>query len=166
MAPHTLPRNVYRVNTKGTLVRPVKPVKVDRLKFFLNGYNASLAHFLVDGFTFGFRVGFISKRRAIQSPNLKSPIEQLQAVWNKLRKETEAGRIRGPFRCPPFPNLVCSPLGIVPQKDSSEFRLILHLSFPFGNSVNDFILVENCLVCYASIFDAIAVIKIWGLVAL
>ena len=172
VAPHTLPRNVYRVNTKGTLVRPalpipqchkpVTPVKVDRLKFFLNGYNASLAHFLVNGFTFGFSVGFIGKRRASQSPNLKSAIEQPQAVWNKLRKETEAGRIRGPFCCPPFPNFVCLPLGIVPKKDPSEFRLIQHLSFPFGNSVNDFIPVENSSVRYTSISDAIVVIKNLG----
>ena len=57
----------------------------------------------------------------------------------KLRKECDAGRIFGPFTALPFPNFRCSPLDIVPKKDSSEFRLINHLSYPKGSSVNDFI---------------------------
>lgn len=135
---------------------------MDRLNFRLSGYDASLLLYLVNGFTFGFRVGFVGERHASQSPNLKSALEQPQIVLNKLTKECEAGRIIGPFSCPPFQNLVCSPLGIVPKKDPSEFRLIQHLSYPPGTSVNDHIPDANSSVRYASISDAITVIKRLG----
>ena len=59
----------------------------------------------------------------------------------------------------PFKNLCCSPRGIVPKKDPSEFRLIHHLSYPPGSSVNDFIPEDYSSVHYASINDAISVIK-------
>ena len=168
----TLPHNVPLVNnTKETPLRPapqlqrhkpVTPVKVDRLYFFLTGYHPPLRQFLVNGFSYGFRVGFVGKRRAAQSPNLKSAFEQPQAVRNKLLKDLEAGRIRGPFPRPPFREFVCSPLGIVPKKVPSEFRLIQHLSYPCGSSVNDYIPERTSSVRYASISDAIRVLKQLG----
>lgn len=127
----TLPHNVPLANnTKETPLRsalqlqppkPVTPVKVDRLNFFLTGYHSPLRQFLVNGFSYGFRVGFVGNRRASQSPNLKSAIEQPQAVRSKLLKELEAGRIRGPFPHPPFLEFICSPLGIVPKKSLPNF---------------------------------------------
>ena len=96
------------------------------------------------------------------SPNLKSALDQPLIVRTKLRKQCEAGTICGPFICPPFPNFVCSPLGIVPKKDPSEFRLIQHLSYPQGTSVNDNIPDAHSSVHYASISDAIAVLKSLG----
>ena len=135
------------------------PVEEDRLNFLLNGYNASLLLYLVNGFTFGFGVGFVRERGASQSPNLKSALEQPQVVHPKLRKECEAGRIIiGPFLGAPFPKFVCSPLVIVPKKNPQEFRLMQHLSYPKGTSVNDFIPDTNSSVRYASISDAIGVI--------
>lgn len=135
---------------------------MDRLNFFLTGYHPPLRQFLVNGFRYGFRVGFVGERRAAQSPNLKSALEQPQAVRYKLLKELAAGRIRGPFPRPPFQEFVCSPLGIVPKKVPSEFRLIQHLSYPYGSSVNDFIPERTSSVRYASISDAIMVIKQLG----
>ena len=119
--------------------RPVTSVKVDRLDFLLNGYPSSLKHFLVSGFSCGFRISFVGERHSFESPNLKSALEQPHIIISKPNKEREAGRIAGPFALPPFPNFRCSPLGIVPKKDPSEFRLIHHLSYPNGSSVNDFI---------------------------
>ena len=80
----------------------------------------------------------------------------------KLNKEIEAARIAGPFLVPPFPNCRGSPLGIVPKKDPSEFRLIHHLSYPQGSSVNDSIPDDFSSVRYVSINDAISVIKQTG----
>ena len=54
---------------------------------------------------------------------------------------------------------VVSPLGVVPKKSPGEFRLIHHLSFPKGTSVNDGISSENSSVQYATIQDAISCIK-------
>ena len=88
--------------------KPETPVKVDRLHFRLSGYETSLRLYLGNGFTFGFHVGFVGERCALHSPDLKSALDQPQIVWTKLRKECKAGRICGPFLCPPFPNFVCS----------------------------------------------------------
>ena len=142
--------------------KPVTAVKVDRLDFLLNGYSPSLKQFLVNGFSCGFRIGFAGERQCYESPNLKSALEKPDIVISKLHKELEAGRIAGPFAVPPFPNFRCSPLGIVPKKDPSEFRLIHHLSYPQGSSVNDFIPDDCSSVRYASINDAISVIKQTG----
>lgn len=139
--------------------RPVTPVKVDRLEYLLHGYPASLQEYLVSGFSCGFHIHFMGERHAFESPNLKSALEQPQIVVSKLNKERDAGRIVGPFSEPPFHNFRCSPLGIVPKKDPSEFRLIHHLSYPPGSSVNDFIPEDCSSVHYASINDTISVIK-------
>ena len=39
----------------------------------------------------------------------------------KINKEILTGRIREPFKEPPFDNLICSPLGLVPKKESGFF---------------------------------------------
>ena len=112
---------------------------MDRLEFLLHGYDRVLKQFLVDGFRFGFHIHFVGKRLSSESPNLKSALDQPVVPHAKLHKECDAGRIVGPFTAPPFPNFHCSPLGIVPKKDPSEYRLTHHLSYPKGSSANDFI---------------------------
>ena len=136
---------------------------MDRLNFLLSGYETSLRFCLVNGFIFaGFHVGFVGVRCALHSPNLKSALDQPQIVGTKLRKECEAGRLCGPFLCPPFPNFFCFALAIVPKKDPSEFRLIQHLSYPHCTSVNHNVPDTHSSVHYASISDAIAVLKSLG----
>ncbi|PFX34145.1 hypothetical protein AWC38_SpisGene941 [Stylophora pistillata] len=138
------------------------PVRVNRLDFLLHGYTPAMKQFLVDGFSFDFRIKFMGERRPFESPNLKSAPEQPHIVTAKLDKELAADRIAGPFPSPPFSNFRCSSLGIVPKKDPPEFRLIHHLSYPKGSSVNDHIPEKFSSVRYASISDAISVIKKLG----
>lgn len=45
----------------------------------------------------------------------------------KNAKEVQLGRVLGSFKKPLLPNLRVSPLGVVPKKAPSEFRLIHHL---------------------------------------
>ena len=142
--------------------RPITPVKADCLEVLLNGYSFPLKNYLLQGFNFGFRVHFEGERRVFVPPNLKSALAQPDIVREKLKKEITAGRIAGPFQDPPFPHMFCSPLGIVPKKNPSEFRLIHHLSFPRGFSVNDFIPSEFSSVSYATINDAISALKRTG----
>ena len=111
---------------------PVTPVKVDRLKFFLHGYDSALASYLIDGFRFGFRVHFVGERLSYESPNLKSAIDQPDLVKAKLSRECAAGRIVGPFTTPPFPNFRTSPLGIVPKKRSVRMSSHSPLILPRG----------------------------------
>ena len=135
---------------------------MDRLDFLLHGYDRVLKQFLVDGFRFGFRIHFVGERFSSESPDLKSALDQPVVTHAKLRKECDAGRIVGPFTALPFPNFRCSPLGIVPKKDPSEFRLIHHLSYPKGSSVNHFTPDYCSTVKYASVGDAVKLLKRLG----
>ena len=138
---------------------PITPVRADRLEALLNGYPFQLKDYVLPGFNLGFHVHFEGERRVFEPPNLKSAIARPDIVREKLNKEITAGRIAGPFQTPPFPDMFCSPLGIVPKKNPGEFRLIHHLSFPQGSSINDFIPSEFSSVSYATINDAISALK-------
>ena len=50
----------------------------------------------------------------------------------------------------------------MPKKAQGEFRLIYHLSFPEGASVNDAIPPELCLVRYTSLDEAVRMVKKCG----
>ena len=56
-------------------------------------------------------------------------------VNTKLNHELAMGRVAGPFDSPTPPDLIISPLGVVPKKTPGEYRLIHDLSFPKDNSV-------------------------------
>ena len=88
-----------------------------------------------------------------------SVLDNLEAVDAKLQKELEAHRLAGFFQSPPLSPSWISPLGLVPKKVQGEFRLIHHLSFPTGFSVNDGISSDNTSVKYATIDEAIQLIK-------
>ncbi|KAM9329431.1 uncharacterized protein PAF06_002473 [Gastrophryne carolinensis] len=65
----------------------------------------------------------------------------------------------GPFSDPPLEDLVVSPLGVVPKKERGKFRLIHHLSFPRGRSVNDGIDRELSSVSYTSFDFALDMVR-------
>ena len=139
------------LNQKETLLkyqalhsRLVTPVRVEQLECLLHCYDKNKKHFLVDGFRCAFRVNFVGDRLPYESPNLKSVLAQPEIARIKLHKECDAGRIVGLFRTPPLANFRTSPLGIILKKDLSEFRLIHHLSYPKGNSVNNAIPDHFC----------------------
>ena len=67
-----------------------------------------------------------------------------------------------PFTTPPFSQFRISPLGVVPTKTPGSYRLIHHLSYPRGASVNDGIAPEHSAVSYSRIDDAVGLIKQCG----
>ena len=128
----------------------------------MEGYPEREKVKLIQGFTEGFRLGFQGEVNTKLCNNLKSARENSSIVDAKLQKEIGAGRIAGPFIKPPFPNFQISPLGAVPKRVPGEMRLIHHLSYPTGQSVNDGIPRDICSVQYAGIGDAISGIKRLG----
>ena len=138
------------------------PVLPNKLKLFLTGYNKAKAAYLVNSFISGFTLGTIETPKMSNSKNLASALQHPVIVDNKLEKEISLNRIAGPFPSPPFLNLVISPLGVVPKKAEGEFRLIHHLSYPEGGSVNDCIPREFSSVTYATIDQAITLVKSLG----
>ncbi|KAM4807895.1 uncharacterized protein WCC33_000858 [Rhinophrynus dorsalis] len=65
----------------------------------------------------------------------------------------------GPFDSCPIEGLVVSPVGVVPKKERGKFRLIQHLSYPEGGSVNEALEKELCSVQYQSFDEALEIVK-------
>ena len=138
-----------------TKIPPPTPVNAACLERWLDGYREDDKEFLVDGFKNGFRVGFEGTTNNTVPQNLKSALEMPELVTAHIQKELDAGRLAGPFSEPPFENFQCSPIGLVEKKEKGKYRMIHHLSFPDGSSVNDQIADEWSTVQYATICDAI-----------
>ena len=114
------------------------PINIKHLNIELDEYtqiNKEIAEELREGFTEGFRLGYLGPRVLQKSKNLVSVAENVEEVERKIMGEVNTGRVEGPFENVPFSNLRCSPIGLVPKKVPWEFRLIHHLSWPEGNSV-------------------------------
>ena len=72
-------------------------------------------------------------QRAFRAPdNLPSADTKPELIRDRLHKEVKLGHMGGPFKEPPFEHLMCSPVGLVPKKESDEMRIIMHLCFPYG----------------------------------
>ena len=76
--------------------------------------------------------------------NHPSAMTFLDDVDAFLDKELGMGAMLGPFDVPPFTEwFQTSPLMTVPKKESQKRRVIVDLSFPIGQSVNDGVLKKH-----------------------
>ncbi|CAJ0957897.1 unnamed protein product [Ranitomeya imitator] len=114
------------------------------------------------GFYYGFFVPHFGGIGCKLVQNLPSAAEFPLIVKEKIFKELEAGRAAGPFDSPPFLNFRISPLGVVPKKEQGSFRLIHHLSYPKGASLNDEVDTGLCSVRYSSFDEAIEILQKFG----
>ena len=104
------------------------PIKHSLLTSYLEGYDQTLSIFLVAGFQFGFKIPYQGPRQIRLSPNLPS-IKGKESILNaRLQQELLSNRIADPFTEPLFP-----------KKSPGEYRLIYHLSYPEGGSINHYI---------------------------
>ncbi len=141
----------------------LSPIKVPMLEQLLQYYDDTTNRdLLLLGFKQGFRLGYTGPRKPQFAEPLTSVKQNPLIAQRKIQKEIEAGRVAGPFPKPPIPNLKCSPIGIVPKHDPGEYRLIHHLSYPCGRSVNDGIPEEHCTVTYTSFDEAVAMVAKTG----
>ena len=62
--------------------------------------------------------------------NIRLANQHPEVVHQKIQKELRIERIAGPFANRPLPTLRVSPIGLVPKKESNDFLLIHHLSYP------------------------------------
>ena len=140
---------------------PSSPVSVDVLSDLLRDYPCQRTRaYLVSGFSFGFDIGF---HGSFDDPNarprnLKFARDNVAPVSEAIAKELKRGHTSGPFSSPPFAHTHCSPIGSAPMPDGSV-RLILDLSSPRGQSVNDGISRDEFMCHYSSRFDdAVAIV--------
>ena len=120
-----------------------------------------MSEFLLRGFTQGFSLNFHGTIKPFVCDNLKSFRLNPDVAKDKIDNELKLNRIAGPFKSPPFSNFHQSPLGLVPKRDG-KFRLIHHLSYPAGESVNDGIPEYYTSVKYQTLDNAIDIIQKLG----
>ena len=125
----------------------------------LRGYDSTLTSILSSGFQFGFTFHFRGNRVFRFATSFITAQQNPEIVSAKNSKKITAGPLAGPFDRPTFPDFRVSPLGVVPKKAPGEYRLIHHLSFPHGASVNDGISPQHAPVQNARGDDAVTMIK-------
>ena len=116
------------------------------LRSWLTDYNDKrICEFLEYGFTlgandFGSVLKDTNKKKLWKFKNHKGAVDYPDEIVKYMEKEALTKAIVGPFKNNPLSSgIEISPLNSVPKKDTSERRVILDLSFPRGNSVNDHI---------------------------
>lgn len=141
------------------LVKGPSPINLRMLEHLLRSYpRFADREYLQDGFKCGFHIPYVGPRTPFMAGNLRSVVALEVVVRQKIQKELREGRVLGPFVSPPLPNLRMSPLVVVPKKGSGEYRLIHHLLYPRGSSVNDRIPEHLSSVWYTSFNQAVAMV--------
>jgi hypothetical protein len=116
---------------------------------------------LLHSLKYGFNIGYSGPHTTLTARNLPSAFEHPHVIDEALQKEVAEQRMAGPYPTPPFPNLRCSGLGVVPKSDGT-WRLINHLSAPPGDSINDHIDPLEYSLQYSTIDDAVKICQALG----
>ena len=131
------------------------PVRVLALSRMLSAHpQHQWVGYLLCGLSFGFSTGYTGPHHPRHSHNLPSAASRPEVISSYIAKECASGHTAGPFMHPPFPNFIVNPLGAVPKKCTGKWRLIMHLSFPPGASINDGIDIANFPLRYSTVADA------------
>ena len=138
---------------------PPTPLQLDKLwQLLCHHPQQHRVNYILKGLTDGFSLEYTGPVSFWAPRNLPSAAQFPDLVLQCLNKEIAAGRMLGPFQELLMPDLMCSPLGIVPKKDSTEMRMIMHLSYPYGTSINDFIDKDKALTHYQQFDDTIQLV--------
>ena len=135
------------------------PIKIPVLSEILSlDPDRQRALYLREGFTVGFRIGFVGDVVQTRPKNLRSARLCPHGVRTAIQTEIRRGHTSGPFPYPPFPVTHISPLGAVPKPDGTVC-LILDLSSPRGCSINEGISKEDYSVEYIKFDDALSLVR-------
>ena len=138
---------------------PPTPLKVAKLRQLLRRCpDSDRVEYVLNGLQHGFALEYEGQFKFRAPQNLPSARQDPQIIKDKLFKEVSLGRMLGPFNSPPLHNLMCSPVGLVPKKNSDELRMIMHLSYPYGGSINDFIDPDKAATQYQKFDDAVQLV--------
>lgn len=150
-------------NFEGCKIPIYSKINIQFLRFWLQNYNDSQ---VCDFLEYGWPVGHDgSPFRSSFSRNHSGATNFPDDIAKYLKKELNYKAIVGPFKKNPFCcESALSPLNSVPKKESLERRVIVDLSFPENESVNDGIkkdeyLGEEITISYPKVDDFVRLIK-------
>ena len=136
-------------------LHPGTPIHVSKLPEYLVRHpDQQAVRFITEGLTHGPCV-------ATRPRNSLSARENPGEVSKAIQKELIRGHSSDPFAEPPFTQTHCSPIGAVGKPDGS-YRLILDLSSPRGEAVNEGIDRQEFSVTYSRFDDAIDIVHALG----
>ena len=158
-APATVANDKVRLLARNILPPVSTPINVAFLERELSHHpNRDFRNSLINALRFGTHVGYTCPEKNLVSRNLISALQHPEVVSANLTKEISLGRVAGPFPSPPLSHMQCHPLGVVPEKHSSDWRTVYHLSYPEGDSINDYIPKEPYALQYVRVDDAIRIL--------
>lgn len=140
------------------------PVSHHQLSIILQGHPDAI--FLQQGFKEGFHIPHVDLQLLLSIRNHALVRSHATFLREYIQEELLAGRIVGPFRGPPSPTFISSPLGVIPKKESGAFHVIHDLSYPKGRSVNDLIPNSLTFVVYEDFDHVVSLINAVGAGAL
>ena len=127
-------------NPNPVTFKPVTQIRVSRFEEQLKGHpNPDLVHYIITSFRQGFMLKYQGPKVYRESRNLTSAYQFEDKLWASLIKEVCLGEMIGPFDSQPITPLICSLVGMVEKKNSSNMHWITHLSYPKDSSINVFI---------------------------
>ena len=139
------------------------PIDVLSLELELSSHpDRAFVTTLIHALKYGTRIGYNGPQKSRVSRNLISAHQHPDVISANLQKEIKLGWVAGPFPSAPLPNFQCHPVGVVPKKHSSDWRTIYHLSYPEGDSINDYIPKDPYSLQYVRVDDAIRILKALG----
>ena len=122
--------------------------------------DGEFADYLLEGIQHGFRIGFNFAHYTCTSVkrNMLSAIQNPGVVEDYIAKECILGRIVGPLP-EGLAKIQINRFGVIPKPHQpGKWRLIVDLSHPARNSVNDGIELQLCTLSYTSVDEAVTLI--------
>ncbi|MES9902603.1 MAG: hypothetical protein ABW168_07960 [Sedimenticola sp.] len=161
--------NSGKYNFEGCKIPVNENMNFSFMRHMLASYNDKI---VCEFLEFGFPLGCIKEPCQNTSKSFRNHkgAREFPVEINKyFVKEMEHKTVLGPFKHNPFKKsaMILSPLNSVPKNNTEERRIILDLSFPKGNSVNDSIVKDIYLgdkvsLIYPKVDDFVELIKVKG----
>ena len=149
-----------------TLPRWTTPIQIPVLASLLSTHpDHDFVSYILRGLSGGFHVGFDERMVHLRSSHRNHPssLANRTVVSTYIQEEAVAGRMIGPLSTPAQHLVHCSPIGLVPKgRNTGQWRMIVDLSYPKGESVNDGVPASLCSLSYASVENATQFIKVLG----
>ena len=130
-------------NRYGARIKLKPRWNLDKLEELLQAYEDNE---IVEWLRYGWPTGRLPtlEAPARNFKNHKGATDHPEALKKYIQKEIGKQAVIGPFNKIPFKQQVgISPISTRPKKGSTERRVIVDLSFPMGESVNDGMIKDN-----------------------